>query len=118
MEYNSLANHLTTIFQDVVINGLTEETNNEVINAFTHILETKDSDIYSQSILYNLINLIKQQAHISIMLSFIIKELELRCLRMQCLCLDEEKSGKIQPCCKPQEKGVFLDAPSGYQHPT
>ena len=108
METNNRKNHLIKLFQAITLYGLNDENlAKDIENFFIEILDNKDCEsIFNDTLLYKFLLILKQQDQLSFVISFLIKELELKSLR-----LEYTKLEKVEQCQNIKNENGNLSTP-------
>lgn len=80
--YNSINNFLTSLFQDVSINGLNDSNKNQIEQFFITILDTPYQEAFNNPLLYQVILLLEREPFSNKILSLLIEEVKLKGLRV------------------------------------
>lgn len=80
MVQNCLGIDLINIYENLIINGLNVELAKDIEKYLIYFLDNNTNE--NQLLLYNLLNILKRQQNTSILLNFLIQEVELKLLRL------------------------------------
>lgn len=81
MDHNSITNDLTALFQDVALNGVTNDNVDIIANLFMIILDDNNFTIFNNPLIANLIYLIEMNES-SILIKHLVTEFKLKSLRL------------------------------------
>lgn len=87
MEKNNLNSDLMLFFQDVTFNGINDGNKEQITTLLSSIVDNKCLSIFNNYLLYNFINLLKMQEKNTFLIDHLIKEVELKALRVTYLSL-------------------------------
>lgn len=82
MEQKSLRDYLNQFFQEITLNGLTEENLNNIEVFLSQVIDSSEVNIFGDILIYNFLNLLKNQNSSTFILNHLIKEVELKGLRL------------------------------------
>ncbi len=82
MDYNSIINNLNTAFQNIVLEGATENNLELITSTLLDVVDTTDLAIFNSPLLNNLIYFLEINHISTILISQLISEIKLKSLRL------------------------------------
>ena len=96
--YNSINNFLTSLFQDVSINGLNDSNKNQIEQFFITVLDTPYQEAFNNPLLYQVLLLLERESSTNKILSLLIEEVKLKGLRVAFMPKDNATQSTVSSC--------------------
>lgn len=95
---NSINNFLTSLFQDVSINGVHDGNKYQIEQFFITILDTPYQEAFNSPLLYQMLLLLEREPSTNKILSLLIEEVKLKGLRVAFMPKDNAIQSTVSSC--------------------
>lgn len=82
METKNINDYLNQFFQEITLYGLNDNNSHNIEVFLTSLIDTNENNIFNNILLYNFINLLNNQDSSTFLINHLIKEVELKGLRL------------------------------------